>query len=75
MSEIFAMHRLADEMRRTRRDRAASLSRTLLESAGRYHAGTQVTQLGRPVPEKHANERAMSMTSWSSDRERPSCVT
>lgn len=34
-----------------------------------YHAGTQVTQLGRPVPEKHANERAMSMTSWSSDRD------
>ncbi|KAJ5534246.1 hypothetical protein N7527_000500 [Penicillium freii] len=34
-----------------------------------YHSGAQVTQLGRPVPEKHANERAMSMTSWSSDRD------
>ncbi|KAJ5165182.1 Winged helix-turn-helix transcription repressor DNA-binding [Penicillium coprophilum] len=34
-----------------------------------YHSGAQMTQLGRPVPEKHANERAMSMTSWSSDRD------
>jgi hypothetical protein len=34
-----------------------------------YHAGAPVTQLGRPVPEKHTNERAMSMSSWSSDRE------
>ncbi|KAJ5775623.1 uncharacterized protein N7511_000634 [Penicillium nucicola] len=34
-----------------------------------YHAGSPMTQLGRPVPEKHTNERAMSMTSWSSDRD------
>ncbi|KAJ6046573.1 uncharacterized protein N7446_009667 [Penicillium canescens] len=34
-----------------------------------YHAGAPVTQLGRPVPEKHTNERAMSMSSWSSDRD------
>jgi hypothetical protein len=34
-----------------------------------YHVGAPVTQLGRPVPEKHANERAMSMSSWSSDRD------
>ncbi|KAJ5524732.1 hypothetical protein N7494_011382 [Penicillium frequentans] len=32
-----------------------------------YHAGAPtMTQLGRPVPERHANERAMSMTSYAS---------
>ncbi|KAJ5647406.1 hypothetical protein N7490_003778 [Penicillium lividum] len=32
-----------------------------------YHAGAPtMTQLGRPVPERHVNERAMSMTSYAS---------
>ncbi|KAJ5672593.1 hypothetical protein N7507_001720 [Penicillium longicatenatum] len=32
-----------------------------------YHAGAPtMTQLGRPVPERHGNERAMSMTSYAS---------
>ncbi|KAJ5104910.1 hypothetical protein NUU61_002257 [Penicillium alfredii] len=34
-----------------------------------YHAGAPITQLGRPVPEKHTNERAMSMTSYASERD------
>ncbi|CAG7936456.1 unnamed protein product [Penicillium salamii] len=34
-----------------------------------YHTGAPITQLGRPVPEKNTNERAMSLTSWSSDRD------
>ncbi|KAJ5107787.1 hypothetical protein N7456_004462 [Penicillium angulare] len=34
---------------------------------GPYQAGAPtMTQLGRPVPERHANERAMSMTSYAS---------
>ena len=35
-----------------------------------YHAGApRMTQLGRPVPEKHRDERAMSMTTYASDRD------
>ncbi|CAL5872059.1 uncharacterized protein PFLUO_LOCUS6316 [Penicillium psychrofluorescens] len=34
-----------------------------------YQAGQPITQLGRLVPEKHGNERAMSMTTYASDRE------
>lgn len=34
-----------------------------------YHPGTPTTALGRPVPERHGNERAMSMTSYTTDRE------
>lgn len=35
-----------------------------------YHAGAPtMTQLGRPVPERHTNERAMSMTTYASDRD------
>ncbi|KAJ5099467.1 Rho1 guanine nucleotide exchange factor 1 [Penicillium argentinense] len=30
-----------------------------------YSVGTTMTQLGRTVPERHANERAMSMTTYS----------
>ena len=34
-----------------------------------YHAGTAMTALGRPVPEKLGNERAMSMNSFTTDRD------
>lgn len=32
-----------------------------------YYAGSHMTQLGRTVPERHANERAMSMTTYAAD--------
>ncbi|THC89151.1 hypothetical protein EYZ11_011400 [Aspergillus tanneri] len=34
-----------------------------------YNAGTPMTAQGRVVPERHGNERAMSLTSYSADRE------
>ena len=34
-----------------------------------YHPGTATTALGRPVPERHQSERAMSMTSYTTGRE------
>ncbi|KAL4793017.1 CNH domain-containing protein [Aspergillus venezuelensis] len=33
-----------------------------------YNPATPVTAQGRPVPERHGNERAMSLTSYSMDR-------
>lgn len=34
-----------------------------------YHAGAPKTALGRQVPERHGNERSMSMNSYTADRE------
>lgn len=37
---------------------------------GPYQQGSAtMTQLGRPVPDRHANERAMSMTSYAAERD------
>lgn len=33
-----------------------------------YNAGATKTALGRPVPERHGNERAMSMTSYTTEQ-------
>jgi len=32
-----------------------------------FHPSSQMTQLGRTVPERHANERSMSMTTYATD--------
>ncbi|KAJ5966363.1 Rho1 guanine nucleotide exchange factor 1, partial [Penicillium waksmanii] len=36
-----------------------------------YYSGSSMTQLGRTVPERHGNERAMSMTTYATERENP----
>ncbi|KAL5357570.1 CNH domain-containing protein [Aspergillus floccosus] len=36
-----------------------------------YNAAAPMTAQGRVVPERHGNERAMSLTSYSADREHP----
>lgn len=40
-----------------------------------YYAGSHMTQLGRTVPERHANERAMSMTTYAADHHQPQIMS